>query len=173
MYLRCLADDRPKSWLRWLPWAEYCYNTSHQTTLKTTPFQVVYGRAPPPMIPFQEGETKVPVVDRQLQDRDLFLSEIQECLLQAQARMKTAHDAAHRDMEFDASAWVWLRLNQRTTLSVRDGAHSKLAPQFFGPYQVLERVGPLAYKLQLPSRAHIHNVFHVALLKRFVSTPLQ
>jgi hypothetical protein len=43
MYLRCLAGNQPRSWLRWLPWAEYCFNTSYQTTLGTTPFQVVYG----------------------------------------------------------------------------------------------------------------------------------
>jgi hypothetical protein len=52
MYLRCLAGDMPRSWIRWLPWVEYCYNTSYQTKLKTTPFQVVYGRPPPAMIPF-------------------------------------------------------------------------------------------------------------------------
>jgi hypothetical protein len=52
MYLRCLARDRPRSWLRWLPWAEYCFNTSYQTALKTTPFHVFYGRPPPPMIQF-------------------------------------------------------------------------------------------------------------------------
>jgi hypothetical protein len=46
VYLRCLAKDRPKSWLRWLPWAEFCYNTSFQTALKTTPLRVVYGRNP-------------------------------------------------------------------------------------------------------------------------------
>jgi hypothetical protein len=56
MHLRCLVKDRPRSWLRWLPWAEYCFNTSYQTALKTTPFEVVYGRAPPPMIPFQAGQ---------------------------------------------------------------------------------------------------------------------
>jgi hypothetical protein len=38
MYLRCLAGDRPRSWLQWLPWAEYCFNTSYQTSLKATPF---------------------------------------------------------------------------------------------------------------------------------------
>jgi hypothetical protein len=47
MYLRCLTGDRPRQWLRWLPWAEYCFNTSFQTSLKTTPFKVVYGRDPP------------------------------------------------------------------------------------------------------------------------------
>jgi hypothetical protein len=101
MYLWCLTSDRPKNWLWWLPWAEYCYNTSHQTALKTTPLQVVYGRAPLPMISFQEGATKVPAVDRQLRDRDMFLAEIREWLLQAQAHMKKAHDADHRDVEFD------------------------------------------------------------------------
>jgi hypothetical protein len=38
MYLRCLAGDRPCSWLRWLPWAEFCYNSSYQTALQATPF---------------------------------------------------------------------------------------------------------------------------------------
>lgn len=43
VYLRCLAGDRPKSWLRWLPWAEYCFNTSYQSALKTTPFRWYMG----------------------------------------------------------------------------------------------------------------------------------
>jgi hypothetical protein len=62
MYLCCLAGDMSRSWLRWLPWAEYCFNTS---------FEVVYGRAPPPMIPFQARATHVAAVDCQLWDRDV------------------------------------------------------------------------------------------------------
>jgi hypothetical protein len=87
--------------------------------------------------------------------------------------MKTTHDANDQDVGFTIGAWVWLRLNQHVALSVGDGAYSKLAPRFFEPYQVLERVGPLAYKLQLPPKAKIHNVFHVAFLKQFVGTPMQ
>jgi hypothetical protein len=48
VYLCCLAGDHPKSWLQLLPWAEYCYSTSYQSALKTTPFQVVYGTPPHP-----------------------------------------------------------------------------------------------------------------------------
>eukprot|EP00267_Zea_mays_P046571 XP_020398954.1 uncharacterized protein LOC109942005 [Zea mays] len=44
MYLRCFTGDRPRQWLRWLPWAEYTYNTVYQTSLRDTPFRVVYGR---------------------------------------------------------------------------------------------------------------------------------
>jgi hypothetical protein len=66
---------------------------------------------PPPLIPFQEGMTKLPAVDRQLRDHDMFLAKIRERLLQAQVRMKKAHDVGHRDVEFDTGAWVWLCLN--------------------------------------------------------------
>jgi hypothetical protein len=47
MYLRCLLGDRPCQWLQWLPWAEYCYNISFHSSLRSTPFKVVYGREPP------------------------------------------------------------------------------------------------------------------------------
>jgi hypothetical protein len=167
MYLCCLAGDRPQSWLRWLSWAEYCFNTSYQTALGTTPFQVVYGRPPPSMVSFQSEATKVSAMDRQLRDRDTFLAEIRERLLQAQARMKMVHDKGHRHVEFTPGDLVWLHLNQRAAASVRDNARTKLAPKFFGPYEVIERIGPVAYKLRLPAKARIHNVFHVAFLKKF------
>lgn len=52
MYLRCLAGDRPRSWLQWLPWAEFCCNTSYQSAVHATPFQVVYGREPPALVKY-------------------------------------------------------------------------------------------------------------------------
>jgi hypothetical protein len=97
VYLRCLAGDRPRSWLQW---AEYCYNMSFQSTLKETSFRVVYGCAPLPLIPFQVGAARVVAVDRQLRERDEFLSEIKDRLRQAQDLMKTAHDAKHLPLEF-------------------------------------------------------------------------
>jgi hypothetical protein len=167
MYLHCLASDRPWSWLRWLPWAEYCFNMSYQTALGTTPFQVVYDHPPPPMVPFQSGATKVTIVDHQLRDRDTFLVEIRECLLQTHARMRMPHDKGHHHVEFTPGDLVWLRLNQRAVAFVHDNARTKLASKFFGPYEVIERIGPVAYKLRLPTKARIHNIFHVAFLKKF------
>jgi hypothetical protein len=46
-------------------------------------------------------------------------------------------------------------------------AHSKLSPKFYGTYKVLERIGEVSYQLPLPSKAHVHDVFHVALLKKY------
>jgi hypothetical protein len=64
VYLCCLADDQPCNWLRWLPWAEYYYNTSFQTALRATPFKVVYGRDPLTLLSYEGGQSKVPTVDQ-------------------------------------------------------------------------------------------------------------
>jgi hypothetical protein len=108
MYLRCLAGDRPKSWLKWLPWAEFCYNTSYQSVLKCFPFKVVYGWDPPPMVSYQAGDSKVVAIDAQLQDSDEFLAEIKDRLVQAQVTMKSYQDKRHREVEFNIGDWVWL-----------------------------------------------------------------
>jgi transposase InsO family protein len=53
MYPRYIMGDHPRDWLEWLPWAEYCYNTSFHSALSTSPFTVVYGRQPPVLLPYQ------------------------------------------------------------------------------------------------------------------------
>jgi len=171
MYLRCLAGDRPRSWLRWLPWAEFCFNSSYQTALCATPFEVVYGRPPPPLVPYTAGTTRVAAVDRQLQDRDEFLREIRERLLLAQDIMKAQHNKNRRAVEFTVGEWVWLRLHHRAASSITSGHPSKLSQWFYGPFQVLERIGSVAYHLQLQANAKIHDVFHVGMLKKFEGTP--
>lgn len=171
MYLRCLAGDHPRSWLQWLPWAEYCYNTSFQTAIKCYPFRVVYGRDPPSLLAYYPGTAKVAVVDRQLMDRDLFLAEIKERLLQAQAVMKMAQDQRRREVIFSVGDWVLLRLHHRYASTVKPVSPTKLGPRFYGPFQVLQRIGDVAYKFQLSAKARIHDVFHVSLLKKFKGTP--
>jgi hypothetical protein len=171
VYLRCLAGDHPKSWLRWLPWAEYCYNMSYQSALKTTSFHVVYGRPPPPLISYTAGRAKVQALDRQLVDRDVFIQEIRERPRHAQDLMKQHYDAGHRDISFEVGEWVWLRLHHSQAAAITDKTGGKLAPKFYGPFQVKERIGDLSYRLALPTRSQIHNVFHVLFLKKFVGTP--
>nr|GEZ25131.1 transposon Ty3-G Gag-Pol polyprotein [Tanacetum cinerariifolium] len=65
-YLRCFTGDKPNKWTEWLPWAEYSYNTSTRTSIKLMPFQIVYGRLPPKLVPYIRGTTKVQEVNEYL-----------------------------------------------------------------------------------------------------------
>jgi hypothetical protein len=111
------------------------------------------------------GISKVATVDRQLQERDLFLSEIRDMLLHAQQLMSN-FDGQHRDIEFQVGDWVWLRLHHRAATSIVQQKIFKLAPRYYGSYQVIERIGDVAYKLQHTTKARIHDVFHVSFLKK-------
>ncbi|KAM3243961.1 hypothetical protein ACQJBY_055715 [Aegilops geniculata] len=70
MYLRCLTGDRPRQWLRWLPWAEYIYNTAYQTATQETPFKLVYGHDPPTIRSYEPGDTRVATVAKSMAERD-------------------------------------------------------------------------------------------------------
>ena len=84
MYLRCFTSDKPKHWVRWICWAEFCYNTSWHSAIQKTPFEVVYGREPPSLLTYVPGTTKVATVEMELMKRDQILKDLKENLKMAQ-----------------------------------------------------------------------------------------
>ena len=78
--------------------------------------------------------------------------------------MKAAADKHRRDLSFAVSDWVYVRLRPYRPTSLAP-AYNKLAKRYYRPFELLERIGPVAYKLLLPASLRIHPVFHVSLLK--------
>jgi hypothetical protein len=108
MYMRCFIGDRPRQWLRWLPWAEYVYNTAYQSALRDTPFRVVYGRDPPSIRSYEPSETRAAAVAKNMAERDEFLADVRLRLEQAQTVYKRNYDRHHRDVRYKVGDWVWL-----------------------------------------------------------------
>ncbi|KAH9304109.1 hypothetical protein KI387_008513, partial [Taxus chinensis] len=90
---------------------------------------------------------------------------------EAQDRQKKYADQHRTDRSFEVGTKVFLRVRPHKS-PIRYGKGSKLAPRFVGPFEILERLGPLAYRLALPpSLSRVHDVFHVSVLRRYVSDP--
>ncbi|XP_060974300.1 uncharacterized protein LOC133039418 [Cannabis sativa] len=87
--------------------------------------------------------------------------------------MKSYADTKRRDIEFEVGDHVFLQVTPRKGLSVkRFGKRGKLSPRYVGPFQILDRVGSVAYRIALPpSLSGVHNVFHVSQLRKYVSDP--
>ncbi|KAK8986843.1 hypothetical protein V6N11_037769 [Hibiscus sabdariffa] len=135
------------------------------------PFEALYGRrCRTPLCWSEFGENKVlgPLL---IQDTEKQVQIIHDRLKQAFDRQKAYADAKRRDIRYEVGDKVFLKVSPwKKVLSF--GKKGKLSPRYIGPFEVIEKVGSVAYQLALPPEFDkMHNVFHVSMLRRYRSDP--
>ncbi|GJV46429.1 putative reverse transcriptase domain-containing protein [Tanacetum coccineum] len=136
--LRACVIDFGSSWDTHLPLVEFSYNNSYHLSIRCAPFEALYGRK--------------------------FL--IKEKLKAARDRQKSYADNRRKPLEFEAGDQVLLKVSPWKGV-IRFGKKGKLAPRYVGPFEILERIGPVAYRLRLPKElSSMHDTFHVSNLKK-------
>ncbi|XP_060178356.1 uncharacterized protein LOC132608338 [Lycium barbarum] len=164
-YLRCFCSESQKDWYSYLATAEWWYNTTFHNSIQTTPYEALYGQPPPMHLPYIAGESGMKEVDRSLLTREFKNQLLQFHLKRAQQRMMDQANKHRSDRQFQEGDWVYLKIQPYRQVTLSGGNFNKLSAKYYGPYQVLQRIGSVAYKLSLPTHLLLHPTFHVSQLK--------
>lgn len=148
--------------------AKFWYNTMVHTALVKSPFEVLYGYTPRQLGIANLQLCSVPDLEQWLKERELLSQLIRQQLIRAQQRMKAQADKNRTEREFEEGDSVFLKLQPYVQSSIASRDHQKLSFRFYGPFKILQRIGKVAYRLDLPADAKIHRVVHVSQLKKQV-----
>ncbi|GJU86613.1 putative reverse transcriptase domain-containing protein [Tanacetum coccineum] len=165
--LRACAIDFEKGWVNHLPLVEFSYNNSYHASIKAAPFEGLYGWKCRSLVCWTEvGEAQI-LGPELIQETTEKIIQIKQRMQAARDRQKSYADLKRKPIEFQVGDKVMLKVSPWKGV-LRFGKRGKLNPRYVGPFKVLEKVGKVAYKLELPEElSRVHNTFHVSNLKKF------
>jgi hypothetical protein len=171
--LRACVLEFPQKWDDCLPLAEFSYNNNYQESIKMAPFQALYGRRCRTPLNWSEPGERWYFRPDLVKETEAKVQRIRHHLKEAQARQKSCADKRRRPFYFQVKDYVYLKVSPMKGVN-RFGVRGKLAPQYISSFPILERYGPMAYRLQfLETLSAVHNVFHVSQLKKCLRVPDQ
>nr|GEW69841.1 putative reverse transcriptase domain-containing protein [Tanacetum cinerariifolium] len=164
--LRACVIDFSGSWDVHLPLAEFSYNNSYHLSIQYAPFEALYGwkyRSPVLWEEIGEGSLIGPELVLETTDKVVL---IKEKLKAARDHQKSYTDKRRKLLEFEVGDRVLLKVSPWKGV-VRFRKKGKLAPKYVGPFEILERIGLVAYRLRLPEElSSVNDTFHVSNLKK-------
>jgi hypothetical protein len=111
------------------------------------------------------------VGSEEIQEMEKQMQKIRKRIKEAQNRQKSYADVHRVNHSYEVSDRVFLWVKPHKS-SIKFGKGAKLSPRFMGPFEIVERKGPMAYRLALPdSLRRMHDVFHVSILRHYISDP--
>ena len=147
--LRSCVIDYKGSWDRHIPLIEFVYNNSFQSSIRVMPYDALYGRkCRTPLCWTELSEKKIIGLDL-IQETEEKVKMIREILKVAMDRQKSYADSKRKDIRYEIDEKVFLKVSPWKKV-MRFGKKGKLRPRFIGLYEVIEKVGPVAYRLALP-----------------------
>ena len=160
--LRTCILDLKGGWEKHFPLVEFSYNNSYQVQM--APYQILYQRPCRYPICWKEiGERSTTGLDL-IRDTYEKVDLIQKRLLTAQSLQMSYTDKRRRPLEFEVGDHAFLKVMAKRGV-IRFGKRGKLSSRYIEPFEILKRVGTVAYQLALPpSFSGVHEVFHVSML---------
>ncbi|GKC18409.1 putative reverse transcriptase domain-containing protein [Tanacetum coccineum] len=167
--MRTCVIDFGRSWNIHLPLAEFSYNNSYHSSIRCASFEALYRR-----------KCRLPVLWAEIEDSGLIVPElvqettdkvvmIRDRLKAARDRQKSYADNRRKPLEFQVGDHVMLKVSPWKGV-VRFVKKGTLAPRFVGPFEILERIGFVAYRLRLLEElSSVHDTFHVSNLKKYLA----
>jgi hypothetical protein len=172
-YLCCFVNACPSKWSQWLSLVEYWYNTSYHSAIGRSPFQALYGYEPRHSSVTADNVVVVHELSMWLQGRQTMNALLQQHLTRYRNMMKKQEDKNRSERQFSVGDSGFLKLQPYVQMSLAPRSSQKLIFNFFGPFKILEKVGKVAYKLELPPSSAVHPVFHVSQLKQALTDQVE
>ncbi|GKA82828.1 putative reverse transcriptase domain-containing protein [Tanacetum coccineum] len=168
MLRACVIDFR-KRWERHLPLVEFSYNNSYHASIKAAPFEALYGRKCRLLVCWAEvGDVQItgPEIIHETIEK---IVQIRQRLQDARYWQRSYANIRRKPLEIQVGDRVMLKVSPCKGV-IQFGKRGKLNPRYIRPFKILERIDPVAYKLELPEElSNVYSTFHISNLNKCLS----